>query len=91
MRRIHSADACPAYARGIFQQSLLQFHTELIYRLRRSDGIVAGKTGKTEAIFVQAGGFDHAFYRKIMNRIQADEIGNGFFVFFLSRDEFPFG
>ena len=91
MRRIHSADACPAYAGGIFQQPLFQFHTKLVDFFRRGDGIVAIKAGQTKTIFPQTGGLDHAFHGQIVQRIQTDELGNGFFVFFFGGDQFSLG
>jgi hypothetical protein len=47
---------------SVFQLPLLQFHTELINLLRRSNRIVAVKAGQAETIFGQAGGLDHAFH-----------------------------
>ena len=70
---------------------LFHFHAEFVNRLRRRNRIITGITGKAETIFVQAGRPYHSIYGKVVNGIQTDEIGNGFFVFFFRRKELTFG
>lgn len=67
------------------------FQTKLINGLGRGEGIVAGVAGQAIAIPAHSGGADHAFHGQIVHGIQADEIGDGFFIAFFCGQQFAFG
>ena len=74
----------------IFRQ-LFHFQAELVDNFRWGEGIITGVAGQAKAIFIHAGSPDHTVYGQVMLRIQADEIGNSFFITFFRCQQFSLG
>ena len=58
------------------------FQTKLVDGLGRGEGVVAGVAGQAIAIPAHSRGADHTLHGQIMHGVQADEIGDVFFIIF---------